>query len=136
MKKGWLIWMCFFSFYCQAQEPRAVWGSVIKLQKNRDVRGILGKTGDAFYLLHLPAQKKEKKLLIQKFSSQSLESVAQIEIELEETDDYKTLYEDLLLLNDRLVLFTSRYKRESRTHCAQALLLNQSLEKMGDWKEI
>ncbi|MFI5204737.1 MAG: hypothetical protein ACHQF2_09600, partial [Flavobacteriales bacterium] len=136
MKKMMLLFFCLLSCAGFAQEERATWGSVIKLPKNREARGILGKGGQSFYLLQLPSGRKEKNISIEKFSSINLNSEAKIDIPLEETDDYKTVYEDLYLLNDRLILFASRYSREKRTHSAYAIVLNTELQQQGDWKEI
>ena len=119
-----------------AQTVTAKWGPIQKTKRNSDVAKVIGRDQSGFYVLESTIKVfASNKLYIKKFDNENTE-IFKKELSIESANGHKVLLEDVIMIDNQMILFTSYYDKKEDKNIAYVTKINSNGEVEGDTRQI
>jgi hypothetical protein len=139
-KKFSLIFLFHFFFISLlgAQEINIKWGKDYQFPKRTYIKKIIGGDESGFYVLKSQGERgnKEGEMILEKYLSDNITLITSSRLSVPKIKGENVRYEQILLLNGNLILFTSYYDKAEGTNAVYAQFIDHTGKNISDVKQL
>lgn len=128
MRITFLLLFFFQTFHICLAQTQEVWSDLMEFAKDDFYEKIAGEDQNSFYLLKTREKNKVKEIWLEQFDKKTLKLLNSNKILVPVGNVASQTFEDLFVIKNKLVLFTSEYNPETKINSAYYQLINSKGE--------